>query len=391
MSDSVVISKGLLDSILTVFENLGGNLLLDELRAAPETVSLEGVEKLVWDRVHGSEIAGQDIDDLIDDLRRLAATVQPSAVVSRETIEGGIISVKDHHDPESWERLIDLIHALQLPQPVAHVQPSAVVSREAIDEAITSADPDGEHFGITRKEQDLIVDSVALLQLPQPVTPVQGGGVDIDSLMANIDEWSIPFSCLDNAIDQETVFANFDQLIDDLKGEIKTHLTTTQSAPSVPKWALDSQIEITNDLRKRLESLENMTARKIGGVDQKKWDELAKDNEDAVKRILAKAGVPKLFDPKHPLATDPEAWKKRESAPSTEDNSKELISIIRKACGYIENGTAQTVHIFQDDATKTWLMTAGNWPKHHMEAYSEYGNMEDAIKSFEIKYKDVLE
>lgn len=38
---------------------------------------------------------------------------------------------------------------------------------------------------------------------------------------------------------------------------------------------------------------------------------------------------------------------------------------LRKLAGYVENGTDTTVHLFQDDATKDWMVRVGKrWPDH---------------------------
>lgn len=42
-----------------------------------------------------------------------------------------------------------------------------------------------------------------------------------------------------------------------------------------------------------------------------------------------------------------------------ERNSARLRSL-RRLCGYIEDGSSQSVTIGQDDATKTWVLRAGN-------------------------------
>lgn len=50
---------------------------------------------------------------------------------------------------------------------------------------------------------------------------------------------------------------------------------------------------------------------------------------------------------------------------------------LRRACGYIENGTSDAVTICQDDATKDWLIKAGK--------QQTYGSsIEDALSKVEI-------
>jgi len=36
-----------------------------------------------------------------------------------------------------------------------------------------------------------------------------------------------------------------------------------------------------------------------------------------------------------------------------------VLDAIFDACGYVEDGSCQTVQIFQDDATRDWVFTAG--------------------------------
>lgn len=50
---------------------------------------------------------------------------------------------------------------------------------------------------------------------------------------------------------------------------------------------------------------------------------------------------------------------------------------LRRACGYVENGTSDSVTISQDDATKDWIVKAGK--------QSQYGSsIEDALSKVEI-------
>ena len=38
----------------------------------------------------------------------------------------------------------------------------------------------------------------------------------------------------------------------------------------------------------------------------------------------------------------------------------ERMAAIRRMCGYVENGSDATVKIFQDDATRSWIVRVGN-------------------------------
>lgn len=48
----------------------------------------------------------------------------------------------------------------------------------------------------------------------------------------------------------------------------------------------------------------------------------------------------------------------------------ELLDFLAKACGYVANATETTVRIFQDDATRDWLVKVGEGPR----APRGYGN-----------------
>jgi len=74
------------------------------------------------------------------------------------------------------------------------------------------------------------------------------------------------------------------------------------------------------------------------------------------------------------------------------NTNEDRLEIIRKACGYVGNGTSQPVTICQDDATGIWVMRAGFGTfSQRMEAYSEDGGFHGAIDAFGEKYKDSLE
>lgn len=75
------------------------------------------------------------------------------------------------------------------------------------------------------------------------------------------------------------------------------------------------------------------------------------------------------------------------------ENAKRRLSILRSACGYVENGSNQTVKLFQDDATKAWVMESDapdSWNPKRMRAFAEPGSMEQVIDVFGEKYKDSL-
>ncbi len=104
-----------------------------ELRAAPETVSLEGMPEgtesaRIWWTVKGEnpesriEVPGPDIFDL----RRLVAPVQPSAVVSRQGACpkcGRLVHWSDYEgNPADTLLCPQCYHQWPTPQPVAPVQ-----------------------------------------------------------------------------------------------------------------------------------------------------------------------------------------------------------------------------------------------------------------------------
>ena len=137
MSNDVVISKELRDRILGLLSILpvkgpATDGYAAELRAAPETVSLEGVER--WSEGASDFGLYRSFDgDWVgfSDLRRLITPVQPSAVVSREYYRG----------PTE-------LSPIQFPQPVAPVQPSAVVTREDFEKWLANKNTatNGERF-----------------------------------------------------------------------------------------------------------------------------------------------------------------------------------------------------------------------------------------------------
>jgi len=98
MSNDVVISKELRDKLMSLAWEAGSVQLQNQLRTAPETVSLEGVDEFMASRQFHTmgdyelleQHTAQDFVDLIhlvSDLRRIVSPVQPSAVVSREAVD----------------------------------------------------------------------------------------------------------------------------------------------------------------------------------------------------------------------------------------------------------------------------------------------------------------
>ena len=162
---------------------VGVDAALTSLRAAPETVSLEGMER--WQLKSGPAAQYMDPDRFgayvrFDALHRLVTPVQPSAVVSE------------------WQR-------------VAHV----------LGERLGRTGPEGYYSMTPDKWLEWATEEVGHLhyQVEQkpvhhPVAPVQSGGVDRESLWEAI---------------------RYSELVDDdVAGEIVdiviAHLTTTQSS-----------------------------------------------------------------------------------------------------------------------------------------------------------------
>ncbi len=255
---------------------------LEALRAAPETVSLEGMEIMVIESLkkhgvtaYGTTYQGFDYDAVgymvSADLRRLVGPVQPSAVASREAIERvyrETLEIADKRlqeedlgdgDPFGWKRdqvcekeAFDAVYALQLPQPVASVQPGAVVSRELwhASEIVLDAfkrrvsghqlDYEMETLRIETLEQALL-DSKN--QHPQPVAPVQSGGVDspaVELLRKFLYELS-PLDADASEIEIEAIKKDWKWLSEEAE-KLMSHLTTTQSAISVGSINMDEAV-----------------------------------------------------------------------------------------------------------------------------------------------------
>jgi len=58
---------------------------------------------------------------------------------------------------------------------------------------------------------------------------------------------------------------------------------------------------------------------------------------------------------------------------------KLALSAIFASCGYVEDGSCQTVQIYQDDATKDWIFTAG---KKTIFASSKSELMDKVVEDF---------
>lgn len=52
---------------------------------------------------------------------------------------------------------------------------------------------------------------------------------------------------------------------------------------------------------------------------------------------------------------------------------------LRELCGYVENGSDTVVKIFQDDATKDWLIKAGSGANEHRWIASSFNGVIDAM------------
>ena len=60
-------------------------------------------------------------------------------------------------------------------------------------------------------------------------------------------------------------------------------------------------------------------------------------------------------------------------------HQKLALTAIFEACGYVEDGSCQTVQIYQDDATKDWIFTAG---KKTIFASSKSELMDKVVEDF---------
>ncbi len=243
MSDSVVISKALRDVILAkAAVRLGGDEI-EELRAAPEVMSLEGVEDVL--RTHAKDVGGPDVpgysvitDDqfpaILSDLRLLVANTELSLFQREQIAREFVDAFPDAIAPTKWayEQVCAANEAKRvkletLKRLVAPVQSSAVVSREAIPtwlieelEGLQESANAGFRKGRDRTHTLSIMAEIfdRIDQLPQPVTPVQSGGVDLTLMVEQ--------AFIDSKAPHDY------PLIQTIARRL-THLTATQSAPSV--------------------------------------------------------------------------------------------------------------------------------------------------------------
>lgn len=49
----------------------------------------------------------------------------------------------------------------------------------------------------------------------------------------------------------------------------------------------------------------------------------------------------------------------------------EKLQGLRKACGYVENGSSQCISIGQDDATKWWSLSIDGKHKYHTTEFTD--------------------
>jgi len=235
MSEYVVISKELRDNGVKALERFKEECpsiaylwteLLEALRAAPETVSVEGVDEFMASRQFHTmgdyelleQHTAQDFVDLIhlvSDLRRLVASVQPEqrgvTVVGDEyyLIRHAVNMDSDESmsDPLSEDE-IQTVHAIrEYLKTIAPVQPSAVVSREAVDlgdwSEIIEADGTDENgrnireSWVKKVEADEVIYQLSI-QLPKPQTV---GRVDFSGIKdAYKDGWN---DAIENLHDDE--------------------------------------------------------------------------------------------------------------------------------------------------------------------------------------------
>jgi hypothetical protein len=205
MSNDVVISKELRDKGVKALERFKEECpsvaylwteLIEALRNSPETVSLEGVERMKLHQWLNSQENGETELARVSDLRRLVAPVQPSAVVSRDAFRK--------------------------------------VARDRYEKGMQSIDDT-----FPESCADAIFDS---LQLPQSVAPVQGGGVelmkcpaDLRDAVNNSDEFQWIVYDMDLMPEQITTKNQACGLRGawEMYTRLKALRTTTQSAPSV--------------------------------------------------------------------------------------------------------------------------------------------------------------
>jgi hypothetical protein len=211
---------------------------LNSLRAAPETVSLEGVKTV------------DDLTEMIDHW-------------------------KENTDLDTHDLVEGVIGYFGLPQPVAPVQPSAVVSRAVDIIKDLYLGDDGQAWDEAEKFLESIRETEFLQKAgmiaPQPVTTVQGGGVDYPTVSVvwqgeRFDLKPCPF-CGNHKQDWITVEGPHVYCHDcGTKGPLgpqrdppeawnnRAHLTPTQSAPSVGIAPTRKEVENAFDIGVALDS-----------------------------------------------------------------------------------------------------------------------------------------
>lgn len=240
MSDSVVIRKSERDELAIVASHHAPHLL-EALRAAPETVSLEGVDEVerakavisAWAQEHGYEAS------FVPDLHRLAAPVHPSAV---NTTDKGKLAREVEIALAYYSDVVNsgarpftkkgeyVVHhllengILKIDQPtlnVVPIEPSAVVSRDLADRMkrflVGNLTIQSENPELFELKYSILKDLDAI---PQPVAPVQSVGVDLTGL---VEKWRKERANYHHLSQTHYVIASF---LADI-----AHLTTTQRAP----------------------------------------------------------------------------------------------------------------------------------------------------------------
>ena len=194
MSNDVVISKIQLEKAVGRLEFLAAKCEherlfamqfaivqeIKSLRVAPETVSLEGVETMKLYQWLNSQESGETELARVSDLRRLVSPVQHGAVVK-----------------------MDFPHVAAIIQeifPRATAKQKSQVFDRFLDEFKT--------------------------QLPQPVAPVQSGGVDLNEVVSAID-----FVLQKDAQEGYWLFPESVRCLIYARDALNAHLTTTQIAP----------------------------------------------------------------------------------------------------------------------------------------------------------------
>lgn len=77
----------------------------------------------------------------------------------------------------------------------------------------------------------------------------------------------------------------------------------------------------------------------------------------------------------------------RESQPTLEDaRDAALLRSLRDCCGYIQDGSSEVVHIFQDDATGDWCLSVGSGvPRKRMWTAKSFQGVIEAMQQEQAK------